>query len=72
MVYCSSTLLNRLKKEKTILFQSKLSSPIEINLNENSKFDLTCSFLSNFDRIDIFWLHNGSLIQSFISKVFDL
>jgi hypothetical protein len=71
---CSSTsssiLLKRLRKHKTIAFQSTLSSPIEINLNENSKFHLTCSFLSNFDRIDIFWLHNGTLIESFISKVF--
>jgi len=66
----SSILLKRLRKHKTIAFQSTLSSPIEINLNENSKFHLTCSFLSNFDTIDIFWLHNGSLIQSFISKVF--
>jgi hypothetical protein len=73
MVHCSSAsssiLLNRLRKHKTIVFQSTLSSPIEINLKENSKFNLTCSFLSNFDTIDIFWLHNGTLIQSFISKV---
>ena len=73
MVDCSlssSVLLNRLRKHKTIVFQSKLSSPIEIDLKENSEFRLTCSFLSSFDRIDIFWLHNGTLIESFISKVF--
>jgi len=73
MVNCSSTssiLLNRLRKHKTIVFQSTLSSPIENNLNQNSKFHLTCSFYSNFDTIDIFWLHNGTLIESFISKVF--
>lgn len=66
----SSIILNQLRKYKTIAFQPTLSSPIEINLKENSKFQLTCSFLSNFDTIDIFWLHNGTLIQSFISKVF--
>jgi hypothetical protein len=73
MVNCSSPssiLLNRLRKHKTIVFQSTLSSPIENNLNQNSKFHLTCSFYSNFDTIDIFWLHNGTLIESFISKVF--
>ena len=73
MVNCSSTsssiLLNRLRKQKTISFQSELSSPIEINIKEDSKFHLTCSFLSNFDTIDIFWLHNGTLIRSFISTV---
>jgi hypothetical protein len=72
MVNTSSILLNNLRQHKTISFQSKLSSPIEINLKQNEKFDLTCSFLSNFDIIDIFWLHNGTLIQSFISKVFTL
>jgi hypothetical protein len=73
MVNCSSTssvLLSRLRKQKTISFQSTLSSPIEINVHQNSKFHLTCSFLSNFGVIDIFWLYNGTLIQSFISKVF--
>ena len=72
IISCSSTssiLLNSLRNDKGIVFQSKLSSPIEINLNQNSKFELKCSFLSNFDQIDIFWLHNGTLIESFISKV---
>ncbi|UJR38552.1 hypothetical protein I4U23_031218 [Adineta vaga] len=64
----SSILLNRLKKHKTITFQSTLSSPKELNIEQNMKFNLTCSFLSNFPQIDIFWLHNGTLIQSFISK----
>jgi len=68
--YCSSSgLLERLRKHKTITFQSSLSSSIEYNINEGSKFHLTCSFLSNFDKIDIFWFHNGILLQSFISKV---
>jgi hypothetical protein len=73
MIMCSdcslSTLLERLRRHKTIAFQSILSSPIEYNINEGSKFHLTCSFLSNFDKIDIFWFHNGILFQSFISKV---
>lgn len=65
----SSTLLDRLRKHKTITFQSSLSSPLEFTVNEGSKFRLTCSFLSNFDKIDIFWFYNGTLLQSFISKV---
>ncbi|CAF1441726.1 unnamed protein product [Adineta steineri] len=68
IINSSSILLNRLRKSKTITVQSKLSSPIEININKNSNFNLTCSFLSNFQIIDIFWLHNGTLIQSFISN----
>ncbi|CAF3619521.1 unnamed protein product [Rotaria sp. Silwood1] len=64
----SSILLKRLRTHKTIQFQSKLSSPIENNVNEGSAFHLTCSFLSNFDKIDIYWFHNGTLIESFISK----
>ena len=65
----SSTLLERLRKHKTITFQSALSSSTEFNIKQGSKFRLTCSFLSNFDKIDIFWFHNGTLLQSFISKV---
>lgn len=65
----SSVLLKSLKTHKTIEFQSKLSSPIENNFSHGSKFHLTCSFFSNFDTIDIFWLHNGTVIESFISKV---
>ncbi|CAF0964181.1 unnamed protein product [Adineta ricciae] len=64
----TSTLLNQLRKHKTITFQSKFSSPKEIQIVENTKFNLTCLFLSNFPQIDIFWLHNGTLIQSFLSK----
>ncbi|CAF3599703.1 unnamed protein product [Rotaria sordida] len=66
---CSSSpaLLNRLRRHKAITFQSDLSSPIEFNINEGSKFRLTCSFLSSFDKIDIFWFHNHTLIESFIS-----
>ncbi|CAF3278455.1 unnamed protein product, partial [Rotaria sp. Silwood2] len=64
----SSILLKRLRTQKTIKFQSKLSSPIENNVNEGSALHLTCSFLSNFDKIDIFWFHNGTLIESFISE----
>ena len=73
MVYCSSSssiLLNRLRKEKTIEFQSKFSSPIQINLQDKSRLQITCSFFSNFDLLDIFWLQNGTHIHSFISKVF--
>lgn len=72
MVYCSSSssvLLNRLRKEKSIRFQSKFSSPIDIHLEENSRLEITCSFFSNFDLVDLFWLHNGTLIQAFISQV---
>jgi hypothetical protein len=65
----SSSLLENLRKHKTIGFQARLSSPAELNINEGSKFRLTCSFLSNFDKIDIYWFHNGTSIQSFISKV---
>jgi hypothetical protein len=68
MVNCSSPssiLLNRLRKHKTIVFQSTLSSPIENNLNQNSKFHLTCSFYSNFDTIDIFWLFKIDFIYIF-------
>ncbi|CAF1167843.1 unnamed protein product [Rotaria sp. Silwood1] len=64
----SSSLLDKLRRQKAIIFQSELSSPIEFNINEGSQFRLTCSFLSNFDKIDIFWFHNNTLIESFISK----
>lgn len=66
----SSIFLKRLRAQKTIKIQSKLSSPIENNINEGSIFHLTCSFLSNFDTIDIYWFHNGTLIESFISEVY--
>ncbi|CAF3319378.1 unnamed protein product [Rotaria sp. Silwood2] len=64
----SSSLLERLRRHKAITFQSELSSPIQFNIDEGSQFRLTCSFLSNFDKIDIFWFHNNTLIESFISK----
>lgn len=67
--HCSSSLVDKLRKHKSIAFQSGLSSPIELNINEGLKFRLTCSFLSNFDKIDIFWYHNGTLLDSFVSKV---
>jgi hypothetical protein len=65
----SSLLLERLRRQKDIAFQSQLSSTTEFSINEGSPFRLTCAFLSNFDKIDIFWFHNDTLIQSFISKV---
>ncbi|CAF3693462.1 unnamed protein product, partial [Rotaria sordida] len=64
----SSISLKHLRTYKTLKFQSTLSSPIENNVNEGSAFRLTCSFISNFDTIDIFWFHNETLIGSFISK----
>mgnify|MGYP002394435201 FL=1 len=68
-ITASSSFLDKLRRQKIVAFQSTLSSPLEMNVNEGSKFRLTCSFLSNFDQLDIFWFHNGSLFQSFISKV---
>jgi hypothetical protein len=67
--HCSSSaLLDRFRKHKTITYRSSLSSPSEFNINEGSKFRLTCTFLSNFDQIDLLWFHNGTLIESFMSK----
>jgi len=66
---CSSILFKQMRQQKTILFQSKFSSPTNIIFNSNSTFQLTCSFLSNFPIVNLFWLHNGTLIRSFISKV---
>ncbi|CAM4812981.1 unnamed protein product [Rotaria magnacalcarata] len=66
--FMSSILLKHLRTHKTIKFQSTLSSPIENNVNEGSTFHLTCSFLSSFDTIDIFWFRNGTLLESFVSK----
>lgn len=67
---CSSaSFLQKLRRQKTIEFQPNLSSPSEFDIAEGLKFRLTCTFISNFDQIDIYWLHNGALIQSFISEV---
>ena len=67
---CStSSFLQKLRRQKTIEFQSSLSSPSEFDIAEGLKFRLTCTFISNFDQIDIYWLHNGALIQSFLSDV---
>lgn len=69
---CSSaSFLHKLRRQKTIEFQPNLSSPSEFDIAEGLKFRLTCTFISNFDQIDIYWLHNGALIQSFISDVSD-
>jgi len=65
----SSSFLERLRRHKAITFLSELSSPNEFNIDEGSQFHLKCAFLSNFDKLDIFWFHNGTLLQSFLSKV---
>ncbi|CAF3851685.1 unnamed protein product [Adineta steineri] len=64
----SSLLLEKLRRHKDITYLPELSSPNEINIHQNSQFRLSCAFLSNFDKLNVFWYHNGTLIQSFISK----
>ncbi|UJR07622.1 hypothetical protein I4U23_011911 [Adineta vaga] len=69
IISCSSSLLlDKLRQQKAVTFVPELSSANQLNINEGSQFRLTCAFLSNFDKLNVFWFHNGTLIQSFLSK----
>ena len=66
---CSSMLLQRLREDRSLSIDRRLTSSEETQLSAGSSLELTCSFLSSFETIDIFWLHNGTLIKSFVSQV---
>lgn len=65
----SSLLLDKLRQQRAIAFVPELSSTDQVAFNKGSPFRLTCAFLSNFDKLNVFWFHNGTLIQSFVSAV---
>lgn len=66
---CSSMFLQRLREDRSLSIDRRLTSSEETQLSAGSSLELTCSFLSSFETIDIFWLHNGTLIKSFVSQV---
>ncbi|CAF1113533.1 unnamed protein product [Adineta ricciae] len=63
----SSLLLDKLRRQKAIAFVPELSTANQVAFDEGSPFRLTCAFLSNFDKLNVFWFHNGTVMQSFIS-----
>ena len=64
-----SFLLEQLRDDRRIEIEEKASSKADEVVRRGSSIELVCSFSTNFDDFDLFWLHNGTLVHSFLSQV---